>query len=362
MKLRKRNIILSLVALIVLISASVVFYYQWRQPPLARLHQAMASLEKARSLQADHWAKTTYDSAKNALASGREALKLVHDNWWPFESYAPADSLFSESIRLSQKAIMQSEKKQSQRDTSVSSFITQLSDSVEVWRGILDRSLPRTEDALLFRSIAFNMEMAKRMLNNNQPESAREYADSVATLLNKLRVSRLQHDASSQQWVVASNHWAERTLETSKSSKKTAIIVDKSKHYLYLISAGKIIDSIPCELGYNSGFQKRVKGDGATPEGMYHVTKINKQSKYYLAFLINYPNADDRKRFEANKKAGIIPDNAEMGSLIEIHGHGGTGRDWTDGCVAVTNKQMDRLLKYTAVNTPVTIVRVWERK
>jgi lipoprotein-anchoring transpeptidase ErfK/SrfK len=51
-----------------------------------------------------------------------------------------------------------------------------------------------------------------------------------------------------------------------------------------------------------------------------------------------------------------VPDGTGPGSLIEIHGHGGTGRDWTDGCVALSNEDMDQLFSRVRVGTPVTIV------
>ncbi len=53
--------------------------------------------------------------------------------------------------------------------------------------------------------------------------------------------------------------------------------------------------------------------------------KQNGQTKYYKALLLNYPNEDDKKRFLANKKNGIISKDAKIGNLIEIHGNGGKG-------------------------------------
>jgi murein L,D-transpeptidase YafK len=80
------------------------------------------------------------------------------------------------------------------------------------------------------------------------------------------------------------------------------------------------------------------------------------QSTYYRAFLLDYPNAEDLKRIRAAKDAGIIPSGAGPGALVEIHGEGGRGVDWTNGCVAVTNADMDELFRLVKVGTPVTIV------
>jgi murein L,D-transpeptidase YafK len=123
-----------------------------------------------------------------------------------------------------------------------------------------------------------------------------------------------------------------------------------------LLSAGRIIKSYSCDLGFNSGHDKNKKGDGATPEGMYRITKVMNVSKYYKALKLNYPNQADREKFRMNKRAGLIAANASIGGLIEIHGSGGTARDWTDGCVAISNGDMDDLIKKVGVGTPVTIV------
>ncbi len=154
------------------------------------------------------------------------------------------------------------------------------------------------------------------------------------------------------------NRWVEETLDESQSSGTYAVIVDKSQHKMYLVRSGKRIKTYDCELGHNPGDQKLASGDGATPEGKYRVTKVRPTgSKYYKALLINYPNENDRMRFRENKQRGVISQRAGIGGLIEIHGDGGRGKDWTEGCVALTNKDMDHLMTYVTAGTPVTIVR-----
>ena len=85
------------------------------------------------------------------------------------------------------------------------------------------------------------------------------------------------------------------------------------------------------------------------------------QTKFNKALLINYPNDEDRMRFALGRRRGTISRGAGIGNLIEIHGDGGEGRDWTDGCVALTNEDMDRLFAHVRVGTPVTIVGTYER-
>ncbi len=72
--------------------------------------------------------------------------------------------------------------------------------------------------------------------------------------------------------------------------------------------------------------------------------------------MLDYPNAEDRTRFRRLKRAGQMPRDQEIGSLIEIHGQGGRSRDWTKGCVALENADMDELAPRVHVGTAVTIV------
>jgi murein L,D-transpeptidase YafK len=96
----------------------------------------------------------------------------------------------------------------------------------------------------------------------------------------------------------------------------------------------------------------------ATPEGMYKVTRKleGSKTKYYKALLLDYPNEEDKARFREEIENGSLPRNAKIGGLIEIHGDGGKGIDWTEGCVALTNKEMDIVYRLAKVGTPVTIV------
>jgi murein L,D-transpeptidase YafK len=118
------------------------------------------------------------------------------------------------------------------------------------------------------------------------------------------------------------------------------------------------VRSYAAELGYNSAGNKSRSGDGATPEGRYRITskKPVGQSTYHMALLLDYPNAADRRRFERERRAGRIGRNVSPGGLIEVHGEGGRGKDWTKGCVALTNSEMEDLFARVDIGTPVTIV------
>ena len=149
-----------------------------------------------------------------------------------------------------------------------------------------------------------------------------------------------------------------QTIAHSRDSGETVFVVDKLKRRLHVYAGGRREATYTAELGVKGLRQKVHSGDQATPEGRYRVTRLRGPGKttYYKALLIDYPNGDDRARFALGRKNGQVPLRAGIGSLIEIHGEGGQGRDWTDGCVALTNQDMDRVFAKARVGTPVTIV------
>jgi murein L,D-transpeptidase YafK len=91
---------------------------------------------------------------------------------------------------------------------------------------------------------------------------------------------------------------------------------------------------------------------------MYKITKKfdSGRTKYYKALLLDYPNDEDKRKFKSDIENGLLPATSKIGGLIEIHGNGGKGIDWTEGCIALTDKEIDTVYKNVKVGTPVTIV------
>ena len=186
-----------------------------------------------------------------------------------------------------------------------------------------------------------------------EAEQARSFVDIVHAGFTALH-ARFGDARSLGKW----RSMVESTIAESRDSGSTAIVVDKLKRRLYLYSAGKRIASYEAEIGANGLRQKVHAGDHATPEGRYRVAQVKSagRTKYYKALLINYPNDEDRARYAFGKRTGTVPPRAGIGSLIEIHGEGGQGRDWTDGCIALDNRAMDAVFARARTGTPVTIV------
>ncbi len=152
--------------------------------------------------------------------------------------------------------------------------------------------------------------------------------------------------------------WVQETINWSKENQNIALIVDKISHTCLVYNQGQLHKKYPIELGSNWIGHKRQRGDNATPEGHYLIRKKvpQGQSKYYKALEIDYPNEADVQNFNEAMNRGDLPLYAQIGGLIEIHGDGGKGIDWTQGCIALKNKDLDQLFDLVNVGTPVTIV------
>ncbi len=184
-------------------------------------------------------------------------------------------------------------------------------------------------------------------------DAVRAFNQVVRTSFDSLH-SRFGEPKNLEKW----KRMVADTIARSKSEGSTALIVDKLKRKLHVYAGGNRIATFDAELGSKGLKQKLHSGDQATPEGRYRVTEARGpgRTKYYKALLIDYPNGEDRARYAQGKKSGLVPLRAGIGNLIEIHGDGGQGRDWTDGCVALTDADMDKVFARSRVGTPVTIV------
>lgn len=134
------------------------------------------------------------------------------------------------------------------------------------------------------------------------------------------------------------------------------VVVYKSKAQMQLFWAGKLITQYKIAMGDNPVGHKYQEGDQRTPEGIYELDYKKADSAYYKAIHISYPNQADRFRAEA---LGINP-----GGMIMIHGQKPDAEltpeqaqqiNWTDGCIAITNDQIDQLWQAISIGTPIEI-------
>jgi murein L,D-transpeptidase YafK len=142
----------------------------------------------------------------------------------------------------------------------------------------------------------------------------------------------------------------------ANTTRADRIVVIKSAHSMTLYADGKVLRVYHVSLGSGSGNAKQQQGDHETPEGLYTIDSRNAHSAAHLALHISYPNAKDRERA---RKLGVDP-----GGDIMIHGMlpgyewikpGQQLSDWTYGCIALTNEEMDEVWKLVPIGTPIEI-------
>jgi len=140
------------------------------------------------------------------------------------------------------------------------------------------------------------------------------------------------------------------------------IVVDKQRYNLRLYYRHRLIRSYKAVFGPQPMMNKCMEGDRCTPEGLFTIKNKNPNSRYNKFMLISYPNDSAITRFNALKQKGSIPQSARIGGDIGIHGIWKGGDDmiemgvgWTDGCVALRNKDIEDLYSMVGVGTKVLI-------
>ncbi len=143
------------------------------------------------------------------------------------------------------------------------------------------------------------------------------------------------------------------TLRTEPADK---VLIEKKARRLTLLTRGEVIKTYRIALGGNPVGPKERQGDNKTPEGTYVIDSRNGNSRYHLALHISYPNEADQKRA---RELGVSP-----GGDIMIHGlkngfaplgAAHTEVDWTKGCIAVTNQEMEEIYHFVPDGTIVEI-------
>ena len=155
---------------------------------------------------------------------------------------------------------------------------------------------------------------------------------------------------------------AQRTIDWSRTHRAQAIVISKADRVLTLYKNGRKALTYPIRLGSRGIRAKQHYGDGATPEGEYRVQRKRGpgQTPYFRALILDYPNADDRRRFEEAQKAGLIPKSQHMPGLIQLHGIAQGITDQPYGSIVLDNPQIAQLFDQVSVGTPVNIVGALE--
>jgi lipoprotein-anchoring transpeptidase ErfK/SrfK len=322
------------------------------RPSEASRLAAARALEQARQSGANEAAPGIFAAAEEAFAEGLSS--------WKNEAWERADAAFVTSARraaLAERILSREQRETSERAMRL---LTRARSGVQELEWLSTYLPPRSpvRSSIMKASVGVK-EAATLFDQGDAPRSlsaARQASQEIASAYE--RFGRFLLGSTDPDRIARYRKWVEDTVSWSRKNRAEAIIVDKMRRTLTLVSGGRRVHTYRAELGINGTLVKIVSGDRATPEGRYKVVEKRgpQQTRWYKALLLNYPNDEDLKAFRRARKQGRVPRNAGPGSLIEIHGKGGRGGDWTDGCVALSNGDMDHLFGRVGVGTPVTIV------
>lgn len=130
----------------------------------------------------------------------------------------------------------------------------------------------------------------------------------------------------------------------------TSVVVQKENHRMFLMNGNTVVRAYDIELGFAPVGHKQFEGDGKTPEGTYRIGWRNPNSAYHLSLGITYPNAEDTAyaRSQGKKPGGDIFIHGTPKSVL--------GKDdWTAGCIAVTNEEIEEIYAMVKNGTPIFI-------
>ncbi len=356
-----RRVLLALAGSLVLCGVAAYPYVTGRaDPPTAERLAAERSLAAAREASAAHWARDELAGTEATMLAARAEERRQQLAFFLVRDYAGARVLFERARLAAAATAEQATSERDQARTAAEQAVAGARRTLGHAEDLLDgiRLLERDRDEL--RSARAQLVEAEVFLG------AEAYARAVSRAEGCERAARQALAGAGamaarfvdRDQVARWHRWVEDTIAWSRRKGAAAIVVIKDERRVDLYRSGRRVHSYDADLGPNVVAAKTRAGDRSTPEGRYKITQKKDlgASRYHKALLLDYPNEEDLRQFRELKAKGVLAATARPGSLIEIHGEGGRGEDWTLGCVALTNGDMDHLFERVAVGTPVTIV------
>ncbi len=353
-----KNLIITIIAL-ALISLAVFLLARFiPQPPEEKVTYARIALSEATSNKADTYSKKLYHEAKALYDSAMINWQEENKRFIYFRNFEKVAGFAELSARKAEQAAKISK-------NNVTDLNIYLKLKIDKLNNIADQIDKRYASYPLSAEAWNRISQGRMLLKESEVAYWKgEYAQAKIKITDSELLLNESYEKANAHLKEYFNSfpvwkkWADMTIRESRQNHNYAIIIDKYSRKCLVYFGGMKKYEYHVELGKNWVGDKREKGDKATPEGMYKVVKKfgSNKTKYHKALLINYPNKTDKEEFRNEIARGTLPRNAKIGSLIEIHGDGGRGIDWTEGCISLANPEMDIVFKIANEGTPVTII------
>ncbi len=356
--LMKRIIVVLILVVTAAAIVTIVFKVKANKSPEVIVLEAGRLKTVAKAERASEFAYKEYKQAIIYCDSAMTEWQNQNKRFFLFRNYDKATKLANKSISFSRQAIETAKENSSKTATGLNKRISETENKISYFKKNFS-NFPMTtkqhNDAATSSLLCSEGVLA---FKKSDYITCKSKLDSANILISGLID---YYENLMKEYFVSYSKWKKMLDETILYSKKhstTVVIVDKIARELTIYKNGKEIDQFAIELGPNWIGDKQKQGDKSTPEGQYKIVRKEQdgQTKYYKALLLNYPNDEDKSRFLSNKKSGIINKDAQIGNQIKIHGNGGKGVDWTSGCIALKNSEMNAVYNQCGVGTMVTIV------
>jgi hypothetical protein len=328
--------------------------------PVSLKYETKNAIESARRGSAGVYAREILDKAEESYRLGVRAMDEQAARWGASRDYDLALVHFQTALRRARLSSEVAHAREDDLRQRTRSLFRTADRSIANLDFFFTYLTPRTHARSELMHARVLYEEAQALERRGDLAPALDRAESATQEMANLsdRLAGILDRYTTSDRVDTYRRWVQDTIAQSAAYGSRAILVDKLRHTLTLLQGGRPLRTYRADMGLGGAQDKAVAGDKATPEGRYKIIekRANGQTRWYKALLLNYPNDEDQAQFAAAKRRGQISSRARIGNLIEIHGQGGRYQDWTDGCVALQNGDIDELFGLVSVGTPVTIV------
>jgi hypothetical protein len=300
-----------------------------------------------------------YGAFHQQISELRQHWRVETNRWWPSWPLEAFNESYQQLMHSGATLLIAAEKKKLSHQDELKDLLKEEQAQLARLRrlnGLFDlrgkrTTLSRAESLLsqgLSHLIQGQIDPVSRLLRQ-----AQDAMHPVEMLLIR-QMSRYTDWQKIAQW----KRWVKDTVEHSRRTGDLAIVVIKASQKFRLYQNGILRHDYPVNLGFSGLQDKSYEGDGATPEGIFHIVqkKRDGETQFHKAFMLDFPTPLQQRQFQVAKAKGLIPANRRIGGLIEIHGQWPGQRDLTNGCVSLDNAIMDKLFPLISLNNPVVIV------
>lgn len=333
------------------------YKYHTNPPPYQETKNAINALAAAKGIEANKYAQKKLNGSQKAFDKAMNLWDLENKKFFISRNFDQVREGMLQAILLANEAWLEASNQKNSAKLSLGNQLKKIENSMTIFEEkyrVLPLKNQVFENYGKAKMLFIEASTYYRKKEFVEAENTAKDAEKTIDQIIKLSQQKLS------EYFIDLPTWKANAEEARKLSKngKIVILINKLESSCSIIKSGKAIATYKSEFGKNWMGDKKHMGDYATPEGIYKVTQLKKGSKtkYYKSLLINYPNDEDKKRFDQMIKNGEISKKSKIGGLIEIHGHGGKGVNWTEGCVALDNEDMDKIFDLVKVNTPVIII------